>query len=410
MNPPKSRNERPTRPLRGSNHTGIRQYNERTVLQAIRQHGAIPKADLARATQLSTQAVSLIVDRLFEDDLLVKQPRVRGRIGQPSVPLSLNPQGAYGVGLQVGRRSQEVMVCDFLGQQIWHHEVHYAYPNPQQVIPMLQQHLQMAQQHLGDAWQRVVGVGLTAPLSMHQWADLLGPQAAQVVRQWEQVNLHRELMAMTDQPVWFAKDTLAASVAELLNGQGRRLSHYLYVFVGTFIGGALVLGGQIHSGPRGNAGAIGSLPTGMAHAAATPTAPAQLLQLASGWQLEQALVHAGHDPLCIHHESITQPCYLSCTQPWLHQASNALAMTVASASAFLDLDAVVVDGSLGRGLIEQLLQQTRDQLSDYRFEGMHLPQMVLGEVGAHARALGAAWLPLHAQFFPDTNVILKEVA
>ena len=60
-----------TRRMRGSNHTGMRQFNERIVLQAIRHHGALPKADLARMTHLSTQAVSIIVGRLMDDGLLI---------------------------------------------------------------------------------------------------------------------------------------------------------------------------------------------------------------------------------------------------------------------------------------------------------------------------------------------------
>ncbi len=104
--------------MRGSNHVGMRQFNERIVLQAIRHHGAIPKADLARLTQLSTQTVAIIVGRLLDDGLLVKQDRVRGKIGQPSVPLSLNPQGAFSVGIQVGRRNLELLVADFMGRAI----------------------------------------------------------------------------------------------------------------------------------------------------------------------------------------------------------------------------------------------------------------------------------------------------
>ena len=42
----------------GSNQVGMRQYNERIVLQAIRLHGPLPKADVARLTRLS------IADRL----------------------------------------------------------------------------------------------------------------------------------------------------------------------------------------------------------------------------------------------------------------------------------------------------------------------------------------------------------
>ena len=86
----------PLRP-RGSNQVGMRQFNERVVLQALRLHGALPKADLARLTGLTAQTIGLITARLDEDGLILKQDRVRGRIGQPSVPLSLNPDGAYAI-------------------------------------------------------------------------------------------------------------------------------------------------------------------------------------------------------------------------------------------------------------------------------------------------------------------------
>ena len=41
---------------RGSNQDGVRQFNERVVLQALRAHGALAKADLARLTGLTAQA------------------------------------------------------------------------------------------------------------------------------------------------------------------------------------------------------------------------------------------------------------------------------------------------------------------------------------------------------------------
>ena len=71
---------------RGSNHVGMCAFNERVVLQAIRLNGSLPKADLARLTGLTAQTIGLITTRLEEDDLLIRHDRVRGRIGQPSVP------------------------------------------------------------------------------------------------------------------------------------------------------------------------------------------------------------------------------------------------------------------------------------------------------------------------------------
>lgn len=394
--------------MRGSNHVGMRQFNERIVLQAIRHHGAIPKADLARLTQLSTQTVAIIVGRLLDDGLLLKQDRVRGKIGQPSVPLSLNPQGAFSVGIQVGRRNLELLVADFCGQPVERLEVHYDYPDPDQLFVSMAEGLQTLKERMGELWQRTVGVGLTAPLSLHKWADIMGGQAAQALARWEHIDLTAEVQRLTDLPVVFAKDTTAACVAELLQGHGRSVRSFLYVFVGTFIGGGLVLSGHIMNGERGNAGAIGSLPVGLASSGSGM--PPQLLQKASGWQLEQALLAVGHNPLLKHEAAIMNAEYAELTAPWIAQASQALAMTVASSAAFLDLDAVVMDGSLGAPLMTALMTATQEALKAYRFDGMHQPQLLAGQVGAHARALGGALLPLHSQFFPDKDIFLKQDA
>ncbi len=398
--------------MRGSNHSGMRQFNERIVLQAIRHHGAIAKADLARLTQLSNQTVSIIVNRLLDDGLLVKQGRVRGKIGQPSVPMSLNPEGAFSLGLQVGRRSLEVLVSDFLGQPRHQLQFNYPYPDPDKVLPHIQQALAQITTLMGDKGSRLVGIGLTAPLSLHQWSELLGGEAARAVKRWEPIDLLAEVRAMTDLPVEFAKDTTAACMSEMLQGHGRAISNFLYVFVGTFVGGGLVVAGHIMAGPRGNAGAIGSMPVGAGSAKQAGDSPLgkpqQLLQQASGWQLEQALEAAGLDPKLVHEDTIMDAAYSAYTQPWLAQASRALAMTVVSATALLDLDAAVIDGSLGRSLIDALIFATREQLQGFNLDGLQTPTVVAGQVGAHARAIGGSLLPLHTQFFPVKDVFLKQ--
>ncbi len=392
--------------MRGSNASGMRQFNERTVLQAIRHQGAIPKADLARLTQLSTQTVGLIVERLIDEGLLRKGDRVRGKIGQPSVPLSLDPDGAYGLGMQVGRRSLEVLIADFAGQMRWHWNTRYEYPDPAVVLPKIAEGLAAAQAAWGTKWDRVVGVGLTAPLSMHQWADVMGDSAGPAIARWEHIDLLSELKRRTPLTVVFAKDTTGACVAELFEGHGRDTQNFLYVFVGTFVGGGLVLGGQLMSGPQGNAGAIGSMPMGMSKVGHTQS-PQQLLAMSSGWQLEQMLIKAGHSGLLIAEPEVMRSDYTEFTEPWLDQAASGIAMAAASAAAMLDLDAVVMDGSLDTGLLAALRERTQLAMQHYRFEGMRVPQLLAGSVGSHARALGGALLPLHAQFFPTQDIFLK---
>src|SRR3954469_3797156 len=87
---------------RGTNQSGVRLYNERLVLSLIRRHGSLPKADIARMTGLSPQTISIIMNQLEADGLLTRGHALRGRVGQPSVPYSLNPDGAYAFGLKIG--------------------------------------------------------------------------------------------------------------------------------------------------------------------------------------------------------------------------------------------------------------------------------------------------------------------
>ena len=82
----------------------LRPYNERLLINLIRTDGEMSKADLTRASGLSAQTATVIVNRLVEEGLLKAGKAVKGKVGQPSTPYSLNPEGALSIGIKVGRR------------------------------------------------------------------------------------------------------------------------------------------------------------------------------------------------------------------------------------------------------------------------------------------------------------------
>src|SRR3954447_17301770 len=122
----------------GSNQVGMRQFNERVVLQAIRLHGALPKAEIARLTHLTAQTVQVIIARLEADGLVRKCAPVRGKIGQPSVPMALNPDGAYSIGIKIGRRSLDVLLVDFTAQVRERLTLAYEFPDPDTLFDDIQ--------------------------------------------------------------------------------------------------------------------------------------------------------------------------------------------------------------------------------------------------------------------------------
>lgn len=386
----------------GSNQVGMRQFNERIVLQAIRLHGPLPKADVARLTRLSTQTASVIINGLLDDGLVVKQEPQRGKVGQPSVPIALNPDGAFSLGIKIGRRSLDVLAMDFVGRIRHRESMEYAYPDPAKVFTAIDKRLQRVNAQLGSNAQRVVGAGVAAPLWLGGWRDFLGaPEGA--MEAWNGIDIGERIQQLTRVPVEFAKDTTAACVAELVFGRGRSMQNFLYLFIGTFVGGGLVIDSHLHPGPRGNAGAVGSLPISPAGSKDAR----QVLHAASGHGLEQLMKTKGLPAAAAHDERALTPALRKLTDKWLKQACPALALTVTSAAALLDLDAVIIDGSMHRALIDDVVGHTETVLDGFNWEGIARPALLPGSIGPDARAMGGAILPLYRHFAPSRELFLK---
>jgi predicted NBD/HSP70 family sugar kinase len=392
---------------RGSSQGGLRQYNERVVLQAIRLHGASAGAEIARLTGLTAQTVSMITKSLIDDGYLRKGEPVRGKVGQPSVPLSLDPDGAYAIGIKVGRRRLDTLLIDFNGQPCARWSLEYRFPDPQDVLAELRRRFTAIRRKLGPRGrERLQGVGLAAPLAMSSWQSLLGVSAAAAAR-WNRLDLRDAVAGMCDWHVHSMKDTAAACVAELVAGRGRGMHSFLYIFVDTFIGGGLVIDSHLRNGVTGNAGAIGSMPLGLPDGRG---AAPQLLSVASLHTLELAWREAGlPDPGFDGPEALQAP-WLVVTRAWLDNAATAIAHAINGATCLLDLDGVIVDGAIHRDLLAELIATTEAAMRRASWEGVAAPQLFAGTIGPDAGALGGALLPLHANFAPDRDLFIKEHA
>ncbi len=398
--------ERSRLPTRGSSQGGLRQYNERVVLQAVRLHGALPGAEIARLTGLTAQTISLITKRLLEDGLLLKGAPQRGRVGQPAVPLTLNPDGAYAIGIKIGRRSLDILLVDFIGRPRHRWSLDYEFPDPGPLLAEIDARLAEIDRLLGPGERtRVQGIGIAAPLSMGGWQQLLGIDPALSDR-WQRIDLRDEVARLTRLPVELIKDTAAACVAELVAGRGRSIKTFLYVFVDTFIGGGLVIDSHLHSGLNGNAGAVGSMPMSLAGARQSGP-PAQLLSVASLFNLEALYREAGVDASASTRPEALTGAHAPVTRRWLAQAAAAIALSINAAACLLDLHGVIVDGSFSRELLAALLAELEVALDRYNWEGVTRPVLLPGTIGSDARAIGGALLPLYANFAPDRDLFLK---
>ncbi|MEK9670364.1 MAG: ROK family transcriptional regulator [Gammaproteobacteria bacterium] len=387
---------------RGSNQVAVRQYNERLVLQTIRLNGPLPKAELARLIGLTPQTVTHIVRDLEADGLLSRGEPERGRVGQPSVPFDLNPDGAQSVGIHIGRRSTEIVLINQVGNILAKLNTVYDYPEPETILDFIASSYRSLIKRKSCHPDRLMGVGVCEPGNIAGWQQLLGAPN-DILKSWQSIDLSTAILQAIGVTPLFCNDASAACGAELLFGQGRHYANHLYTYIGSFIGGGLVLDGNLVIGRGGNAGAIGSLPLG-------PKSKDQLIEHSSLLQLEEALVSSGLDRTTLWKDPNGWEEHRDLVSNWISQAAPGIAMAALSATALVELDALIIDGAFPDWVKVELATAIEEASHTLNWEGVERPILVKGTCGSHARALGGAALPLLSQFAADHQSLMKAPA
>jgi predicted NBD/HSP70 family sugar kinase len=383
--------------LRGSNQSGMRARNERLVLSLVRRDGAVAKSDIARRTGLSAQTVSVIMRGLEADGLLARGKPVRGKIGQPSVPMSLAADGAFFFGLKIGRRSVDLVLVNLLGQIVGLRRQTYRYPSPETVIGFVSASLPPLRDLLARPLQdRIGGLGIAMPFQLWNWSQHIhAPPGA--LDAWRDIDIAGRLAAVSGMPVHMQNDATAACGAELVFGTGERAQDFLYFYVGFFVGGGLVLNGHLFPGRTGNAAGVGPMPV-----PGPDGRMRRLMTVASLSTLSDMLAAAGADPDMLWERAEGWQIAPSIADAWIAAAAEGLASAALSAVTLVDLGTIVIDGWLPADLRRRLVAETRAAFFRQDLAGITDPPAIReGTIGPQARELGGAAIPLAQRFLLD---------
>lgn len=386
-------------PMGGVNQSGLRDHNERLVLSLIQRHGALPSAEAARRANLSAQTASIIIRGLEADGLLTRGASVKGKVGKPSVPMMLHPDGILSLGLNIGRKSVELVLIDILGTVRAQAKQAYAYPTPETVMTFLTGAQAQIIGTLTPALiQRLAGIGVAAPFELWNWLDAVNaPKEA--MSEWRDFDLAVAVAGLTGLPVFQENDATAACLAEHLFGRGREFADYAYFFIGSFVGGGVVLNDAVYSGRTGNAGAFGTLPV-------RPDLPgqSQLLHQASIYLLERRLEAAGKDPRAVWDPDCDWQSFGPILDEWIGVTARALALGAVAVSSVIDFERVLIEGNCPPAVRARLVEATRAALAECDLRGITPPLVQEALVGRNARAIGAASLPISARYLLNQPV------
>ncbi|MEP9373803.1 ROK family transcriptional regulator [Mesorhizobium sp. KR1-2] len=391
----------------GTNLGGASAHNRRVMIDALRLNGALSRADLARATRLTPQTVSNIIEELSRDGLVMSLDTVRKGRGQPATPYGLVPEGAFAIGLQIDRHVTRAIVVNLVGDVLAKMEANLPPGGPTEGVKVVLDLIAWARRALcervPEAEERLVGLSIAMPGPFGISAPYGEPWA---MTAWQAFPLLETIAAGTGLEVVLQNDAAAASTAEKMLGAAHGVDHAICIFLGYGLGAGLIVNGEPYGGAYGNAGEIGMI---LALSPEQGGGIGSLETFASIASLCKALDLDPADPNLFDLIADAVARADPKVEDWIGKAADRLRWTVQMLESVFDPQTIILCGGAPRSLIDRLIERMQPLLPSVAERPGRYPEARLqaGLADPWAVALGAAAEPISRAFDPRFSAILK---
>lgn len=243
------------RKLPGEALLRLRGFNSSAILNELRLHAPLSRAELAARTNLTRSTVSSIVAQLLDEELVIETELQTERIGRPGMCLKLNPDGGCAVGIDIGIDFIKVAVADLFAQVLWSSTRKLPeHPSQQVYVDQLLSVTREAVAFATTRGTRLFGIGVAVP----GWVDYRQREVSLPFNlPWPAPPFFPILSDAFKLPVFVENDANAAAVAEYYFGVAKEIDNFCYIFLsGIGLGAGLFINGKLFRGHNGGAGEI----------------------------------------------------------------------------------------------------------------------------------------------------------
>lgn len=361
------------------------------------------RQDLVDETGLSGGTVTNVVNDLIREGLVVEAGTEDSDGGRPRVLLQVARERGLVVGAEVGETRVRVEAFDLGLRKVSGVErpVDGAYREPERVVALIVDALDEALSSAGADPATVLGIGVGVSGIVDQGPNPLVHAAS---LGWEDVPLAAMIRSRIDAPVIVDNGAKTLGQAEMWLGAGRGARHAAVALLGTGVGAAVFTDGRLYRGAHSSAGEWGHTPIVVGGQACRCGSRGCLEAYIGGLAIAQRWAAArgprslqGSDQeaavrdlaaLCGHDEA---------ADALLAEVAEQLGAGLATLVNLFNPERIVLQGWLGLVLGPVLLDAIRTQTRAYALaRPFSQVEIVLGELGPDAVALGAATLVVDA--------------
>jgi glucokinase len=367
--------------------SSVTEVNEFLVLDAIRSAGEATRPQLATSLGLSPASVSRIVRRLLAQGLVSDEPGPSDGVGRNRDLLRFNRRAGAVIAIDLGGTKCHGALADLAGEVLQEDmRPTFASGSPaRSLLASVAALREAAAQE--DLPVQAVSVGIPAVINPDTGLVDAGPNV-----DWHGFDLVGLLNEELSEPFVVENDVNLAGLGEAWRGAGVGTGSFVTLSLGTGIGAAIVLDGNLVRGRHNAAGEIGFLVTGRSQLRGRPAAGLEgLISGAALTERARVLIKARPERTGLDPSTVT-PALLFETaaadpvaRMVIGELIDQVAITVTAITAFVDPDRVILDGSIGRALAPYL-EKIGVLVSGAAYRA---PELVTSTLGPNATVIGA---------------------
>ena len=235
----------------------VRKVNTSLVLNALRLHAPISRAELAVITNLNRSTISNITNALIEDGLVFESDTLESKIGRPGIALALRPEGGAVIGVEIGVGFISVILTDFVANILWRKWIDFSLTKPQlEIISDAEKLIDQAILFAREKYLSILGIGLGVPglVNVQKGELLFAPNLG-----WQNVPVRLMWNQRFHLPLYVENEANLGALGEYYFGAGRDVDNFIYLSSGVGLGGGVIINGKLFKGGHGFAGEIGHI-------------------------------------------------------------------------------------------------------------------------------------------------------
>jgi predicted NBD/HSP70 family sugar kinase len=236
----------------------MREINQNTLLNLIRAHAPVSRAELKRLSGLSLGTIVGITTALMEQQLVVETGVAESTGGRKAGLLEIAPEGGYVIGIDLREQIVTGVVLNLHGTAVYQESWITTLRNrAAQAVDMIGDGVGDFIERAGLPGSKIIGLGcgisgsvnVQTGMSVDSW--ILG---------WHNVDLGEPLSERLGMPVFVDNAVNCLASYEKLYGHGRTYHDFLLVTIGRGLGLAISIGDRLFRGAYGLGAEFGHIP------------------------------------------------------------------------------------------------------------------------------------------------------